>query len=194
MSSYKKDFISIGIILPVIAAVISTALFFIAWNTLDAGQYYNREDIRVSQYSKTEAAKAKGKENIVSNAVFGKVKANDKELELIFDADEVNALGRINVSSDSKMADEVGAMFLSCYKDKSDFVRSLKTDDAVKLELCYGDYNYRVKSIVLAESVLSAKKKAVGMERALVIYTDADKSPGLSDHYLAVVCEMTDRK
>lgn len=204
MDRYKIKFIKNAVIIPLIAAVVTTALFFALTATFKSEFSFLREDTALCDYEKEETLTAEkidiGAENIKSsdiplyapNTILGSVTADYGTMELIYDANEVNALGRINISSGGKLVGETGTMVCTCYKADAQFVKSLKTGDTVDIDFPYGKYTYTVAKTSKADSLSNAAKQADGIGRAMVICVDDGDGVGISDDYLAVVCQMTD--
>lgn len=204
MDRYKRKFVKNAVIIPLIAAVVTTALFFALAGTFKSDFSFLREDTALSDYEKEETLTAEkidiGTENIKSsdipvyssNTILGSVTADYGTMELIYDANEVNAVGRMNISSTGKLAGQTGAMICTCYKADAQFVKSLKTGDTVDIDFPYGKYTYTVVKTSKADSLANAAKQADGIGRAMVICVDNSNGVGISDNYLAVVCQMTD--
>lgn len=204
MDRYKRKFVKNAVIIPLIAAVVTTALFFALAGTFKSDFSFLSEDTALSDYEKEETLTAEkidiGTENIKSsdipvyssNTILGSVTADYGTMELIYDANEVNAVGRMNISSTGKLAGQTGAMICTCYKADAQFVKSLKTGDTVDIDFPYGKYTYTVVKTSKADSLANAAKQADGIGRAMVICVDNSNGVGISDNYLAVVCQMTD--
>lgn len=208
MNRYKKDLIINGIIIPAIAAVVLTALFFAVLNNFSKDFPFIRNTVIVSDYERADVTEAEtltlqsegdsiSKTDLYAptdNMILGSANANGNSLELIFNANDVNAIKRLNIASDSKLVGETGTVFATCYKSDSQLVKSLKIGDIVNLDVNYGSYAYKVTAVTAANSLADAKKMGDGIARALVLCTDSSNSIGISDSYLTVVCEMTSGK
>lgn len=206
MDYYKKRFIKSGIVIPIIAAVFITALFFAAIFILSSEFPSTEKSVVLADYEKPEILKPETlniKENEIkkeelpalsANMLLGTITANEKSLELIFNANDVNALKRLNISADSKLIGETGMVFASCYKEDSEFVKSLNKGDNINLELFYGKYQYEVVDIKTITRLSEAEKAGDGLSRSFIICTDSNSSVGISDQYLTVICQMTDGK
>ncbi len=206
MDHYKKRFIKSGIVIPIIAAVIITALFFAVIYNISFAVPSAGKSVILADYEKSEIITPKTlniksneikKEDIPtlsSNTLVGTAKANGQTLELIFNANDVNAVKKLNISENSKLIGETGCVFASCYKQNSDFVKSLKAGDRIELQLFYGNYEYEVTDIKTSISLSDAEKSADGTGRAFVICTDNSSSVGISNQYLTAVCKLTDGK
>lgn len=205
MDRYKKRLIKNGIVLPAIIAVVAAVLFFAVLGMLKSAFPFTEKAVCIAEYEKADiitAEKAEPEGNgaiskndlpaLSPNTLIGSAEANGKSLELIYDANEVNALGRLNISGDSKLAGETGTVFVSCYKADADFIKSLKVGDTVELNITYGSYKYEVAAVTETDNPSLAKKQGDGIGRALVLYTDKSSGSGISDRCIAVVCEMTD--
>lgn len=204
MDRYKRKFVKNAVIIPLIAAVVTTALFFALESTFESDFSFLSNDTALSDYEKEQTVTAEKidfsngdikKSDIpayASNTILGSVTADYGTMELIYDANEVNAVGRMNVSFDGKLAGQTGAMVCTCYKADAKFVKSLKTGDTVDVDFPYGKYTYTAVKTSKADSLGNAAKQADGIGRAMVICVDDGDGVGISDNYLAVVCEMTD--
>lgn len=206
MNHYKKRFIKSGIVIPIIAAVIVTALFFAVIYNISFAFPSADKSVILADYEKSEIITPETlniksdeikKEEIPAlsaNTLVGTAKANGQTLELIFNANDVNAVKKLNISENSKLIGETGCVFATCYKQSSDFVKSLKTGDKIELQLFYGNYEYEVIDIKTNTALSEAEKSADGISRAFVICTDDSSSVGISNQYLTAVCKMTDGK
>lgn len=206
MEHYKKRLIKNGIIIPIIVAVIITAAFFAALRLFASEFPFTENPISFAQYEKSEISTAQKIDingtsiskseipEVLSNTIIGNATANGKSMELIYDANDVNALGKLNISDDSKLVGEIGTVYSYCYKSDGDFVRSLKVGDKLELDVNYGKYEYAVTSINVSDDLSLVKKQSTGVGKAFVLYTDNSDDIGISGSYLTVVCEMTNGK
>lgn len=206
MDRYKRKFIKNAVVLPLIVAVVATALFFAALRIFDSEFPFTQNISIFAEYEKSDVMTAESsafddqsinKNDLPvfsANTILGSAQANGNTIEIIFNANEVNAVGRLNVSADSKWIGETGTVFCSCYKADAKFVRSLAIGDTIDIDIAYGGYKYQVVKISTADSLRLAEKQGDGIGRALILCTDADKNEGISNSYLTVVCEMTGGK
>ncbi len=203
MNHDKKRFVKNAVVIPLIIAAVAAGVFFAVLNILSdefpftsymvyASGYESSEVIVPDNKSLTDDAVSKS--NItapVDNMLVGSIDANGKSLELIYNANAVNAVGRFNILPDSKLAGEIGTAFAQCYKTDSDFVKQLSKGDTVKVNTYYSDFVYEVTDIQVCNSAADAKKLGDGVGRALVLCTDNSEGIGISDSLLTVVCKMT---
>lgn len=203
MNHNKKRFVKNSIIIPLIIAVAAAGVFFVVLNIFSdefpftsdmvyASDFDNGEVIVPDNKILTDASVSKSDIAVpVDNMLVGSLDAKGKSLELIYNANAVNAVGRFNILPDSKLAGEVGAVFVQCCKSDADFIYQLNKGDTVKVNTYYSNFVYEVINIQICSSVSEAKKLGAGVGRALVLCTDGNNGVGMSDSMLAVVCEMT---
>ncbi|MDE5985615.1 MAG: hypothetical protein K2H13_10225 [Eubacterium sp.] len=203
MSHNEKRFFTNSVVIPMIIAFVAASMFFIALNILSdefpftlnmtyASDFEHSEVLRTDKQIMSGDTVSKSDITPPSdNLLVGSIDANGKSLELIYDANAVNAIGRFNIMSDSKYIGEVGAAFAQCYKSDSDFIKQLTEGDIVKVNTYYGDFVYEVTDISICDSVLEVKKQGDGIGRALVLYSDCSDGVGISDSITAAVCQMT---
>lgn len=206
MNHYKKRLIKNTILIPIIAAVITTALFFVALTVFSSQFPFTKNNVSLSSYEQADVMNAESVDRnggtvskkdippISSNTVFGKAEANGKSIELIYDANDVNALKRLNIPKGSKLVGETGTVFSTCYKSDADFIRLLKVGDEIELTVNYGSYSYEVINVKTVDSLNLAQKQGDGIGRAFVLCTDGNDDVGISDSYFTVVCKMTGGK
>lgn len=204
MSHNEKRFFKNSIVIPLVIAFACAGMFFVVLNILSdefpfTSNMTYASDFEHSEVFRTDKQILSGdtvsKSDIIplsDNMLVGSIDANGKSLELIYNANSVNAIGRFNIMSDSKYIGEVGAAFAQCYKSDSDFIKQLTEGDIVKVNTYYGDFVYEVTDTNVCDSVLDVKKQGDGISRALVLYADCSDGVGISDSISAVVCTMTD--
>jgi hypothetical protein len=204
LDRYQKRLVKDGIVIPIIIAVIATILFYSVFQAYKPQLPFVDEVAKISDYEKSDVQTAQAviidSETISkyelpaleSNTIVGNIEVNGNSMELIYDADDINAVGRMNISNDSKFVGEVGQAYISCYKEDNDFVKSLKVGDVVNVDMYYGSYQFKVSATANISSASLAKKQGDGYGRAIVLYTDAENEIGISDNYATAVCEMTD--
>lgn len=199
MERYKRKYIKNGVIIPAVIAVAMTALFFIVLNIVSGGFPFVKDTVEVASYEKAEILQADKVDisgNIVkrsdaeisqSNTVFGSITIAQKEYPLIYDANEVNAMGKFNMQGNSTVIGDTGSAFLSCYKSDSAQLKALKTGDEINIQTHYGSFVYRVDytKYVLPSTLDSV---ADGVGKALVLYTDGSRGVGMGGNYFCAVC------
>lgn len=202
MDRYRKKLINSAAILPAVIAVAATIIFFAVTGALDLpftesesifAEYESADtvtaqtvDIKESTIKKSELTLPK------KNMVIGTVNYSDKSMELIFGANDKNAMDRFDLDPAGKLMGETGTTAASCYKNNASFLNSLKKGDTIEISTYYGDYRYRVVNTLVADNASQAVKAGDGIGKALVLYTDAENSPGISEQCFAVVCQMTE--
>ena len=114
MNHYKKRFIKSGIVIPIIVAVIVTALFFAVIYNISFAFPSSDKSVILADYEKSEiitpeTLNIKSDEikkaeipALSANTLVGTAKANGQTLELIFNANDVNAVKKLNISGNSK--------------------------------------------------------------------------------------------
>ncbi len=203
MDHFKKRLIKSGIIIPVIISVASAVLFFAVLYIYSDVFPFSDNTVSISDYEKAEIVEAQTlalKGNTVSksdipqispNTVIGSIEAGDSSLPLIYNSNDVNAMGKINVSNDAKLFGEIGTVLASCYKSDADFLKSMSAGDILNVNTHYGSFTYEVTETDAVNDFLLVKKQGDGIGRALVLYTDNSSEIGMSDEYFTVTCKMT---
>ncbi len=201
MERYKKRYVNNGIIIPTVISVILTVLFFVILNLASGNIPFVKDTVEVASYDSAEISRAEQLEisdnsisrskakALDSNTTFGSISIGQTEYPLIYDANEVNAMGKFNMETDSIVIGDVGSAFLSCYKSDSAGLKALKAGDIINIETHYGSFVYQV---VDTKSAAASKLDSVGdgIGKALVLYTDGTKSVGISNRYFCVICRM----
>ena len=203
MNHYKKRLVKNGIIIPIIIAVILALLFFAVLYSFSDEFPFANNTVSISDYEKSEIIEAQPLEisgntvskkdipQIADNIVIGSIETKDLSLPLIYNSNDANAVGRMNISKDSKLFGEVGTVFASCYKANSDFLKSLSVGDALTVNTYYGSFVYEVAEIDVLSDFFLVNKQGNGIGRALVLCTDNSDEIGISEEYLTVTCTMT---
>lgn len=204
MNHYKKRLIKNGIVIPLIIAIIATALFFAVLSLYKDEFPFVNNTVSISDYEKAELVEAqplklsgntvskKDIPQIAANTIIGSIEAKDSSMPLIYNSNDVNAVGRMNISKDSKLFGEVGTVVASCYKANADFLKSLSVGDTLNVDIHYGSFIYKVIKTDVVDDLSLVEKQGDGVGRALVLYTDNSNEIGISNKYLTVTCTMTD--
>ncbi|MCH5321820.1 MAG: hypothetical protein J1E36_08640 [Eubacterium sp.] len=203
MNHNKKRLVKNGIIIPIIIAVILTLLFFAVLHSFSDEFPFVNNTVSISDYEQAQIIEAQPLElsgNIISkkdipqiadNTVIGSIDTTDSSIPIIYNSNEVNAVGRMNISKNSKLFGEVGSVFASCYKGNSDFLKSLSVGDKLAVNTYYGSFVYEVAEINIIDDYSLVNKQGDGIGRALVLCTDNSDEIGISEEYLTVTCTMT---
>lgn len=203
MSHNEKRFLQNSVIIPLIIAIAGAGMFFSVLHIHAAEFPFTSNMTYASDFEPCEilspdeqilSGDTVSKRDIIplsDNMSVGSIDANGKSLELIYDANAVNAVGRFNITPYSKYIGEIGTVFAECYKADSDFLKQLDEGDSVNVHTYYGDFVYEVTDIGVCDSVLDVKKQGDGIDKALVLYADCSNGVGISDSVSAVVCQMT---
>lgn len=204
MNHNQKRFVKNSIVIPLIIAVAAAGVFFAVLNIFSdefpfKSKMIYASDFESSEVLRTDKLTVSGdtvSKSVITpptdNMLVGSIDINGESLELIYNANAVNAVGRCNIMPDSKLIGEIGSVFAQCYKADADFINQLNEGDSVKVNTYYGDFVYEVTKIQVCDSAFEAEKLGDGISRALVLCTDGDKRVGISDKVFTVVCRMTD--
>lgn len=201
MNSRYRKFIKTGLITPLIIGVILSAVFFLIFSQMyKTFPFYNRS-ISISNY---ETEEVKTVEDFVTggelrksempalskNTIIGNISFNNTDAEIIFDANEYNGSDRINISDDSVLFGQAGGTVLSANKLFFNDIKALKTGDVITVNSFYGEYKYKVLSTTAFNTVNDIQKADDSLSRSLIVYTDKESTPGISQGYYAVIGEM----
>lgn len=204
MDHYQKKLLKKGIIVPLIISFVITAGFFALMIPFSSLLPFSENNIALAEYEKADIIQA---EKIVSaadgsvskrdilplenNTALGTVRAGETILPLIYNANEVNASGKFNLSKDGVLAGETGCALIFCGKSDANNIKSLQTGDEISVETVYGSFVYEVTETVVCSRLQDIEKSAEGIGKSLVIYTDNSSNVGIGSDYFAVVCKLT---
>lgn len=187
--------------MPAIVAVVLTVLFFVLLNLMSGNIPFVKDTVEVASYDSAEISQAekldvsdnsisRSKAKVLnSNMTFGSIGIGQTEYPLIYNANEVNAMGKFNMDPKSVVIGDIGSAYLSCYKSDSAELKALRTGDRINIETHYGSFVYQVVDTKTAnDSTLGSIGDGIG--KALVLYTDGSKGVGISDRYSCVICRM----
>lgn len=203
MDTRKKKFIKRAIVIPIIIAILVTAIIFVIYCIFRSGVINLKDSYEFSSYSSsalleaeayTPASQGISKQELPlpsDNMLIGSVKLANSEIELVYNANDVNADKRLNLSAQSSLIGEAGTAFIACNKKDSEPLKQIKEYDSITIDTYYGSYEYTVVRVVTIDSAIELQKCADDLGSAAVIYTDATESYGVSDTYYAIVCEKT---
>lgn len=203
MEHFKKRLVKNGIIIPVIIAVIMSALFFAVLSVFSDEFPFTDNYVSISDYEKAKIIEAEpikpGKSEIskrdiptiAPNTVIGEIEAKGVKMPLIYDANDVNAMGKMNISGDSRLFGETGTVAASCYKADANFLKSMSDGDTLNINTHYGGFTYEITKINTINDLSLVKKQGDGVGRALVLYTDNSDKMGITNEYLVITCIMT---
>jgi len=201
MERYRKRYVNNSIIMPTVVAVILTVLFFVVLSLMSDNIPFVKDTVEVASYDSAEISQAEQLDvsdhsisrskvkALDSNTTFGSIRIGQTEYPLIYNANEVNAMGKFNMDPQSVVIGDIGSAYLSCYKSDSAELKALRAGDSINIETHYGSFVYQV---VAAKSAYDSTLGSIGdgVGKALVLYTDGSKGVGISDKYFCVICRM----
>lgn len=203
MERYKKRYIKNAVVIPVAVAIVVSALFFVLIYTNSSDFPSVNERLVLASYDSADISEAAEIEvhnnsvsrskidNLQSNMTFGNIRINQTDYPLIYDANEVNAVGKFNMDAGNTFIGDVGTAYVSCYKSDSKALKAVAIGDEIEIETNYGSFVYEViKTTSADKSTLSHIGDGVG--RALVLYTDASQGAGIGSAYFCAVCQFAD--
>jgi hypothetical protein len=206
MKSHKKNFIKIGIIIPIVIAFIITILFFVVYNGIVKTFVFDEREFALADYSASQVVEIEtqsfegstiSKRDLPvlnSGAIVGTLSVNSQQMPIIYDGDDISKSEKYNMSSKGSLFGENGCVYLSCYKKDSTALKTISKNDIVTISTFYGEYEYKIESLQNVTNASELNKVADEYGNALVIYTDGSNSLGVSDTYFVAVGEMISGK
>lgn len=202
MSKNEKRFIGCAAVLPLIVAVGLSAVFGVTVTRLDFP--FAEDTVRLAEYQKEEikplpqftgeSGETVGKGDVYScledNMLMGDISLENSNYPIIYNANEVNALGKFNITGE-KVIGEVGVCRAEIYKNDSAMLRMLSEGDVLTVNTFYSVYEYEVVSAETVSGDTQLSHCGEGIGRALVLYTDSSIGVGTGDEYYVCVCKMT---
>lgn len=203
MERYKKRYIKNAVVIPILVAIVICVLFFTVLYAVSDDFPSVKESLVLASYDNADVCDAQELEvenhsisrdkinNLHSNVTFGTISIGSTDYPLIYDANEVNAMGKFNMDITNTVIGDVGTAYLFCYKTDSKKLKTVKKGDRISVETNYGSFTYEV---VKTESADDSTLVHIGdgLGKALVLYTDGSNSAGISDEYFCAVCQLTD--
>lgn len=201
MTHKQKRLVKNGVILPVIIAVALTFVFaLIIPNITDApfsskmtelAEYSSEEIKRIDSFEGTAGDTINKSEigKIDGNTIIGSINALDSTFPLIYNANEVNASGKLNIKN-NLLIGEVGAPLMEIYKNDSAKIKLLTKGDILTISTFYSVYEYEVVDTFVAKNKAELASAGSGVGRAVAFYTDNYTGVGISNEYYVVVGKM----
>lgn len=204
MKHSEEKFVKHGVVIPLIIAVVVTALFFAVYNIVLKSYVFKERTFSLSDYTYSQVNEAEqqnitprdnqikkseltlyGNDTVIGNAVI-----HDSITPIIMNGNDVNGAGRFNITDFSKLPGETGCVYMYCNKKDSVGIKMLTEGDIISIETYYGIFDYEMKETLLVDNDSDLKKCADAYGRSIVIYTDASNGYGLSNSYYAVIAEL----
>lgn len=204
MKHSEEKFVRHGVIIPLIIAVLITAMFFAVYNiSLKAFGFEERSfslsDYTLSQINDAQQQNITPTDNKIKkseltlygdNTVIGNAVINEQSTPIILNGSDINSAGRFNIKDTGRLPGEAGGVYMHCNKKDSAAVKMLTEGDVISVETYYGIFDYELRESLIIESESHLKKCADAYGRSIVIYTDDSNGYGLSSNYYAVVAEL----
>lgn len=204
MKHSEEKFIKHGVIIPLIIAVLMTAVFFAGYHiSLKSFVFKERtfslSDYTFSQLKEAEQQNITPKDNKIKkseltlysdNTVIGNAVIQEQSIPIILRSNDINSAGRFNITDADKLPGEAGCIYMQCNKKDSATIKMLTEGDIISVETYYGIFDYEMKESLLADNDNHLKKCADAYGRSIVIYTDDSNGYGLSNSYYAIIAEL----
>ena len=204
MKYSEEKFVKHGIVIPLIIAVLITAMFFAAYNISLKSFVFKDRNFSLSDYTSSQIKNA-DQQNITpadnkikkseltlygSNTIIGNAVINEQSTPIILNGSDVNSAGRFNITDGSILPGEAGCVYMNCNKKDSAAVKMLTEGDIISVETYYGIFDYEMRETLIADNEIQLKKCADAYGRSIVIFTDSSNGYGISSSYYAVVAEL----
>lgn len=200
MTKKQKDIITKGVIIPVITALILSAVIVPVIKTVKLpysngitsfADFSSEQIIEVNQFDGevTDVVKRADIGKLESNTIIGSITISDSTYPIIFNANDVNAMGKMNITG-KLIPGEIGASYMEIYKDEGAKLKLVNTDSVITINTFYNDYEYRVKDTYVVKNASLLSNAGAGIPSAIVLYTDNSMGIGLSNERFVAVCEL----
>lgn len=204
MNQREKRFIKYGIVIPLVIAVVVTALFFVTYSVSLKSYVFKERTFSLSDYVSSDVQEAQPqsvtpdnhkihKSELAvydDNTIIGSAVMNDGSMPIILRGNEMNGSGRLTMTAFSKLPGEAGSVYLYCNKKDCAPVRMLAEGDVISVETYYGTFDYEMRETLLVDSDLQLSGCADAYGRSVVIYTDSSEGYGVGSGYYAVIAEQ----
>ncbi|MGN1328202.1 MAG: hypothetical protein ACI4V4_00715 [Eubacterium sp.] len=202
MTDNEKRLVRYTVVIPVIVAVLLSAVFCtaLAKNQHPFGETevriadYQAEDIKQVSEPEGSLGETVSRQNIISciteNMIIGDISVGNSDYPVIYNANEVNASGKFNIKNDTLIG-ETGVSLVEIYKNDSSMVKMLSKGDVITVTTFYSVYEFEVKETLTVSNNSQLSRCGEGVGRALVLYTDNSTAPGISNEKFVCVCKMT---
>lgn len=177
----NKTFVQRCIILPVIAAVLIGALFFLLTNTtrsLAVG-----EEMMYHDALNPSNTMVKNRNELTENALLGIITGGGKDLALRYEADYVNLKDSASLLSQGRIVGETGTAYIRIGNHNADVF-----GESFRYSGTFGELNYHLKDEVTVKNEAAVfTMSANANSSAVVYYLVCDH--GLSTQYKVLVYE-----
>lgn len=201
MNHNQKTLLKDGIVIPIIIAVLIVVVFIVAIfntnglpfknNTVNLAQYQSAEITEINSDFSTQGTIKKSEiSDIEDNTIIGEVVVSDSSFPLIYNANDVNAVGKFNLNKNKALIGETGSAFAEIYKTDSSKLRMLSKGDVITIDTFYSTYEYKIVDTLTVTSQSELFKSGDGVGHAVVFYTDASIDAGISNEYYVCVGKM----
>lgn len=195
--SKKKYSIQSGIIFPVCAAVIVTIAVCVSLPRFADKFPFSQKPAIFSEYE-TDALKQVDSNQINSfdelkkNTIIGSAVVDETEFPLVYNADDVNEAGKLNVRENSALFGDVGCTYIHCKKNDAKAIKLLSNGSIVKIEAATGSFSYKIVKTAVVKNDFELNAAADGVGRAIAIYTDNSVGAGISDENFVAIGQLVE--
>lgn len=190
MTHKQKRLVVKGVITPLIIAILLCTVcipYILNYPKLP----FVSQEAQLAQYSAQEIKQAVSSDDgCEANAIIGSVSIYDSTLPLIFNANEVNANGKLNLMPYGALAGKTGTAYMELYKNDSAKLKLTGKGDIITVSTNYGEYEYKVYDTCIINGLDSVQDSSAGLGNSLVIYTDNSMQAGISEEYFTVICTL----
>lgn len=190
MTHKQKRLIVKGVATPLIIAILLSAVcipYFLNYPKLP----FVSEEAQLAQYGEEEIKQSVSSDDgFEANTIIGSVSIYDSAFPLIFNANEVNANGKLNLMPYGALAGKTGTAYMELYKNDSAKLKLIGKGDIITISTYYGEYEYKVYDTRIINGLNSVKGSSTGLGNSLVIYTDNSMQAGISEEYFTVICTL----
>lgn len=201
MTENEKRLVRYAVVIPVIVAVLLSVVVCTAlakgYHPFTEAQLrladYQAEDIKQPSGYEGSAGETVSRQDIAScitdNTIIGDISIGNSNYPVIYNANEVNALGKFNIKNDVLIG-ETGVSFAEIYKNDSNMVKMLSKGDVITVTTFYSVYEFEVTETLAVSNNSQLSNCGEGIGSAIVLYTDNSTGPGISNEKFVCVCKM----
>ncbi|MDD6728728.1 MAG: hypothetical protein PUE08_05870 [Eubacteriales bacterium] len=201
MNHDEKRLIKYSALIPVIVAVVLSAVFCAVLANIDfpftdrtvSLADYQKEEIKEPSEFQGDFGETIKRGDIAGcvsdNTIIGDISIENTSFPVIYNANEVNACGKLNIVNDAFIG-ETRRSFAEIYKNDSSMLKMLAKGDTVTVTTFYSVYDYEVVDTMTVSNYSQLKRCGEGIGNAVVLFTDNSVGPGISNEYFVCVCKM----
>lgn len=200
MKKRRKKLIQNSIIIPLIVAFVVGAISILIISEFKEFPFrdkpvifssYEAEAVKdVPEYTGSSRAITRDSlPQLEGSTIVGSISYSDVDYPLIYSATDANAIGKVNITN-GKLVGELGCSYMELYKKDASKLHLIGDKDAINIETFYSSYEIKIVKTERVSSYSELMSVGDGVERGIVLYTDASSGIGISNEYFACVGQI----